>query len=314
MALKRIVHKIGYALLIYILLDFFVLKLVLPPVKEDLGLVNKPYVMFTGNGDWNENNEDGFIYPVLKDLKDSSGIKIAFFGGSTGISGDPTIASSIESYLRDALDTTVYVANYSVIASNHRQHLHYLLEYCMPVPTDLMVFYGGCNETIGSLLQDPRPGYPYNYYYQVETSFWRKWLISNSCIMNQLERMFGVMSGQGRLRAEVKLKSDEWTSAIAHDYISCLHAANSLAKVNQSPQSTFKRPFLGFYQPYQFDHVPLIHEQILDSIESLDHIIDYSNALDIFGDTVFTDYVHVQQFGRDHMAQLIAKEIIRNIE
>jgi hypothetical protein len=150
--------------------------------EDNIQRIPAPYVMFTGKPNALGHNEFGFPGPSLNSAGPDDFI-IAFFGGSTGYMGDPPIARVVESELNKILHVKVFVANYSVVSSNHRQHLHAMIEYLPKFKPDLVVFYGGYNETISYAYYDPRPGYPYNFFYREETSPLTKLLIQNSALV-----------------------------------------------------------------------------------------------------------------------------------
>jgi len=85
------------------------------------------------------------------------------------------------------LGIVVFMANYSVVSSHHRQHLHGIIEYLPPFEPDVVIFYGGYNETLQSAYYDPRPGYPYNYFYRSETKPFFKLLLENSGIIGEID-------------------------------------------------------------------------------------------------------------------------------
>ena len=115
------------------------------------------YVGFTGKPFARDHNELGFRGPSLEEAA-ANDLKVAFFGGSTGYMGDPPIPTVVEATLERLLNRDVFVANYSVVSSNHRQHLHGLLEYFNGTQPDQIIFYGGFNEMLGAEDYDPRPG------------------------------------------------------------------------------------------------------------------------------------------------------------
>ena len=313
--MKKTLFLLGYIIVVYVLLDFVILKMFFPVSNpspyEIYGQVKKPYVMFTGKEGVFNQNEEGFISPSLKDLRDSSGIKIAFFGGSTGYMGIPTIPQTIERLLEETLDTVVYVSNYSHISGNHLQHLHYYVEYLLDLKTDLVIFYGGFNETQGTAFHDPRPGYPHDYFFNYDLPAWKQWLVRRSTLVGHLERHQLRISGLPELREEVGLYTDEWSEAIVDHYLSCMNKADLLARSTRKENNRFSSPFMGFYQPYQVNaDMLLTQERILDSLRHYDHFYDLSQALGTLNDSVYTDVVHLQQYGRDHMARLIAEIII----
>jgi len=161
--------------------------------EEDVLRYPVPYIEFTGKPDAKDHNEFGFRGKSLED-SNSSDYKIAFWGGSTGYFGDPTIAEVVEKELNEILEIDVFVANYSVVSSNHRQHLHGLIEYLPKYEPDLVIFYGGYNELVQTAYYDPRPGYPYNFFYRAETSPLIKLLVENSALIGEFDKLTAVHS------------------------------------------------------------------------------------------------------------------------
>ena len=58
----------------------------------------------------------------------------------------------------------VGVYNFGSVSSNHSQHVHRLIEFSDRYSFDLVIFYGGGNETFQYANYDPRPGYPYIFF------------------------------------------------------------------------------------------------------------------------------------------------------
>ena len=54
-----------------------------------------------------------------------------------------------------------------------------LVEFVLTSKVDLVIFYGGWNETVAQAAYDPRPGYPLNFFYIHDGSHWKKFLIEN---------------------------------------------------------------------------------------------------------------------------------------
>jgi hypothetical protein len=209
--------------------------------------------------------------------------------------------------LEEELDTTVYVANYSHISANHLQHLHYYVEYLMDLHPDLVVFYGGFNETQGTAFHDPRPGYPHNYFFSYEVPAWKKWLIKHSALIGHMERHGLRIAGLPKLREDTGLYSEAWLEDIVLHYLSYMERGEQLAEMTAPEHQLFRTPFIGIYQPYQVvpEMMPA-HERIRDSFSQHVELFDLSDALQPLGDSVYTDVVHVQQYGRDHLAKIIA--------
>jgi hypothetical protein len=277
--------------------------------EENIQRLPVPYVMFSGRPHYIGHNELGFPGDSFSSAKPDS-LKIAFFGGSTGYLGTPTIPEGIESELSRIIDADVFVANYSVVSSNHRQHLHGIIEHFSVYQPDVIVFYGGHNETVQSGYYDPRPGYPYNFFYRGETNPAVKLLIENSAIVGELDKRFGAISGIRRLRAEQRPFSEEWNDRIAEKYFETLELASNVAGSMTSRNCGHTR-FLAFYQPYQVPEEFLqTHEQIKQRIGTLKFTFDVSSQYDSFGEEIFRDGIHVSQEARNLMGRKIAEIIV----
>ena len=207
------------------------------------------------------------------------------------------------------LGDRVFGANYSVISSNHRQHLHGIIEYLPNFKPDLVVFYGGYNETVQSAIYDPRPGYPFNYFYRSETSPFIKLLLENSAILGEIDEQFGVFTGINKLREMQRPYSDSWNTRIANNYFETLFLANKVTNTIYSRRFG-QAKFLAFYQPYQ---VPIEflskHYDIKKHIHNHEYVFDVSSEYDSLGKDIYSDIVHVNQQARDSMGVRLANII-----
>ena len=274
--------------------------------EENIQRLPVPYVMFSGKPHYIGHNELGFPGESFSSAKPDS-LKIAFFSGSTGYLGTPSIAEGVESELARIVGADVFVANYSVVSSNHRQHLHAIIEHFSTYKPDVIIFYGGHNETIQSGYYDPRPGYPYNFFYRAEASPAVKLLIEHSAIIGELDKKFGIFSGIRHLRAEQKPFSEEWNNRIAAKYFETLNLASNVAGSMKS-QSCGHTRFLAFYQPFRLpEEFLLTHEGIKQRIDTLKFAFDVSSQYESFGAEVFRDGVHVSQQARNLMGKKIAE-------
>lgn len=308
---KSFVSYIFYIIIVVVIIDVAVLRNFYGfgyhrDYKEDnIQRYPAPYVMFTGKPNAGGHNELGFSGPSLKDAGPDD-FTIAFFGGSTGYMGEPPIAKVIEAELKKILNVNVFVANYSVVGSNHRQHLHAIIEYLPKFRPDLVIFYGGYNETISSAYYDPRPGYPYNFFYRAETGPLVKLLIQNSSIIGEIDKKYGLFTGLNKLRMEQQPLSDDWNNRIADKYFETIELANRVAGSMDSRHCVRTR-FLSFYQPYQVPKEFLsTHEKIRRHASALEYASDVSSEYDTLGKNVFVDIVHVKQEANDLMGKKIA--------
>jgi hypothetical protein len=280
--------------------------------QENIERYPSPYVEFTGKPDTKDHNEYGFRGPSFKESKQND-LKVAFFGGSTGYYGDPPIPDIVKKELEALTGLSVFVANFSVVSSNHRQHLHGLIEFLPQFKPDIVIFYGGHNETLQSASYDPRPGYPFNYFYRAETSAVIKLLIENSATIGEIDKRTGVFTGLDKLRKKQQPLSDGWNDRMIDKYFETLRLADSVTRIIES-QRFGKTRFFAFYQPYQVPEVLMsAHNTIKDRIRSLNYVFDVSSEFDALGKEIYNDIVHVKQPANNRMgariAQIIAEEL-----
>ena len=319
--LSRIAFWLSYAvylLVIVIVCDVLVFNKLLDfgyPSHYADEVVRQPaaYVGFTGKPFARAHNELGFRGSSLEEAA-ANDLKVAFFGGSTGYNGDPPIPTVVEATLERLLNRDVFVANYSVVSSNHRQHLHGLLEYFNGTQPDLIIFYGGFNEMQGAADYDPRPGYPYNHFYRADTGPFTKVLIEHSAIAAEIDKAFGILSGIGPLRREEQPLSDNWNSRVANKYFETLSLANQLTSSYAS--SRFGRAkFMAFYQPYIVKpEFRTAHLGVRERIQAVPYLFDVSSAFDGLGMSVYTDPVHVEQVAKNVMGEMIGEIVADSIE
>lgn len=280
--------------------------------EENVERYPSPYVEFIGKPNTDNHNEFGFLGPSFNKSKPDD-LKIAFFGGSTGYEGNPPIPVIVESKLKKLLGISVFVANYSVVSSNHRQHLHAIIEFLPPFKPDIVIFYGGYNETIQSAKFDPRPGYPYNYFYRAETGPFSKILLENSAIIGEIDKRLGIFTGLSKLQKEQAPYTDSWDKRIVDKYFETLMLAKKVSGLIESKKFG-KTRFYAFYQPYQVPRVFLsAHNEIRKRISRMNYIFDVSSEYDDLGKGVYVDQVHVHQGANELMGTKIAEIIARQL-
>ena len=280
--------------------------------QENILRYPAPYIEFKGKPGVYGHNEEGFLGPSLDEAARCD-FKIAFLGGSTGYNGNPPIPNLLEQALEDTLQTSVTVANYSILSSNHRQHLHVMLEYIYQHEVDLFLFYGGFNETIQSGYFDPRPGYPYNFFYRGQTGPIKKVLMEHSAVLGELDQRTGLITGLSALKSQYNPFSEAWNRSTIDHYFATFETAKKLSEAVDA--TYFNQPkFLAFYQPYQVPEEFMEgHQAIKKRADSVAYLHDVSNLYDQFGSEVYTDMVHVYQYAREAMAQKMAEHIIEGL-
>lgn len=274
-----------------------------------------PYIEFTGKPNESGHNELGFKGSVFskEEVEDTSILKIAFFGGSTGYHGNPPIAELIKQKLTDDLKIKVAVMNYSVVSSNHRQHIHIMTEHLNKFRPDLVIFYGGYNETLQTGFYDPRPGYPYNFFYRGELSPLRKLMLEKSALAGEFDKKTSKISKLKALKDKHKPFTKAWNDRIIYTYFETLEIASKLTKTFSTKK--YDADFFAFYQPYQvLESFMEQHKTIKQEHQVVDYFYDYSEIYDAHIDSAYTDIVHVNQFAREIMAEKITNEIITKLK
>ena len=297
--MKKIINYILYLFVFIIVLDFFIFRMIfgfgIPPLDR-YGYNNNfrqpmPYVNFACQGLLEGKTSYDKTKFFKTDKKDA--IKVAFFGGSTGM-------PISEEYFAERLSQlfnkkNVIVKNFSCASLHHRHHLHMILEFLPKYNPDIVIFYGGANEGAQHILYDPRPGYPYNFYYRGETSTLRKFLIEYSAIFSTIEDRYGTITNYRNLNEEYKPGSEEWSKDIVYKYFETLELAKNITETLNSNNYGHTK-FIAFYQPYKEDEVPeikFVHKMITDGIKEKDYIFDIHSAYDKFDDSIWDDFCHV---------------------
>lgn len=274
----------------------------------------RPYIEFAGKPNVLDHNEFGYRWKV-EDSSKKTVFKISFFGGSTGYNGEPPIAKLLEKQLSDRYRRPIKIANFSVVSSNHRQHLHNIIETNDIFKPDLIIFYGGYNETAQSAFYDPRPGYPYNYFYRAETTPLVKLLLEASPMVNLID-LIGIkyewfsLTKLGQIKTAVGVYSPKWKTAISRNYFETLAYANKLSNSFSSSRCETPAKFRAFYQPYKVpSNLMALHDDIRKSIKELPYGFDISDMFDK-RDYVYTDIVHLTQDGNIEVADRLFRELI----
>lgn len=275
-----------------------------------------PYIEFKGAP--GRLDHDRYGYRWVPETVDDEALRISFFGGSTGYQGEPPIPTLLQDKLSKKLGMPVQVANFSVVSSNHRQHLHNIIESRDIYEPDIVIFYGGYNETLQTAYYDPRPGYPYNFYYRDETHPLRQLLIRYSPTFYMLEELLtkhnmGGITCLNRLRhAEMPL-SDHWNKRVIENYMDTLELAGNVTHAFASEKCS-RGTFFFFYQPYQVPaNFQFTHSSVRKMIAASIYGHDISDTFEKYGMTasnIYTDIVHVTQEGRNSVAEEMAEKLI----
>ena len=265
-----------------------------------------PYVEFKGRPFSGENNSDGFRFTHSSTSK--SQIKVAFFGGSTGYIGDPPIPGLIETLVnKNGFKTSI--DNYSVVSSNHNQHMHSIVEHLPNKGYDLVIFYGGYNELLQPRFYDPRPGYPYNFNLSREMKIEHQLLYKHSLLFRKvIEVLYGGVNNFLGIKQDPN--SSGWEQSIVENYISTAKTSRKLSRALLTGRCS--NPFLIVYQSYNYEQKDVpetfkknVHQRVSGFIDSIDWGINTSQLIKP-GSVRFTDIVHIDQKGNNIVAQSIS--------
>ena len=266
-----------------------------------------PYLMFKGAPNVLDHNDLGYR---INDPITEQTINIAFFGGSTGYNGTPPIINQITEKLNSLENQVTKYAplNFSVVASNHNQHIHSLVENYNRYPIDIILFYGGYNETIQTAKFNAKPGYPYSFHVRNEMSPEEMLLMKHSFIYQNIKLKLSNFS-------EIKPFQKKWNNSIVNNYVKTINTARLLS--NSLTTGRCKIPFVFAYQPYQMSEnhrVPSsfkeqVHSKIQNFLSVSSDGIDLSNSF-LKDKQVYTDIVHLTQEGREVIAQNILQSMI----
>lgn len=218
-------------------------------------------------------------------------VKVALFGGSTG---QPLSEQYFSDKLSEKLHKKVTVKNFSAAAQIHRQHLHALLELLPKYNPDIVIFYGGFNDLWIGTWGDPRPGYPYNFYYIGEIPTATRFFVENSAFCILLQEKFNLFFSKYDFWRNVGVCSDHWQEKDAYKYLETIDLSKKVAETFSS-RYYGKTRFIAFYQPFQDidPNFEKAHKEVREKIKGLDYVYDIHNAYDGMKD-IYVDICHVK--------------------
>ena len=274
---------------------------------EDIIRFNTPYDMFSNKPNFLDHNNLGFRGPLLKKNVDSNIITIAFMGGSTGYTGTPPIPELLSKYLKNyGVENIVY--NFSVNSSNHNQHIHRLVKY-IDYPYDIIIFYGGNNESLQYLQYETRPSFPYNYFIKNELPIFKIFLLKYSSIFGLIENKTGLISGINYSRDAIDRDFENWSNKIVNNYLSTIKNAQLLFGNNIKTNKCKNLIFVPILQPVnpRSDNEIKLWNKMRKSIYNNNNFLDYS---DIYKDINFFDNVHIDQVSRLKVSKIMGNDLL----
>ena len=302
-----------FSSIIFILfLDFYVLKLFghgypASVIQEKYQRAPSPYDTFSGAPYYKDHNSLGFRGNEFKNNKENI-IQIAFFGGSTGYNGNPPIIKIVENLIAKK-NIKVETYNFSSVSSNHNQHIHRLIKYS-DLNFDIVIFYGGFNETLQTYFYDPRPGYPFNFWIRNELDNLKYFLLKHSSIISEYEFHTNNFSGMKKIKQDIDFKSDKWVNSLIKNYFLTLNKAQKISENVLNKNACNKTKFFAFYQPISTKDSEKFTKKIIKETKSFfknrDILIDFSQLIN---DSDFIDLVHIKQSAK----KVIGNEIFKRI-
>ena len=261
-----------------------------------------PYDWIRGEPNQLDHNEFGFKGKPPNIKRDKNKFIIAFFGGSTGYNGNPTIAETLSKKLNN-FNIDNEIINFSSVSSNHNQHLHRLLQFS-EYTYDLIIFYGGGNETIQHYYYDPRPGYPYNFYFRNELSPIKQFVLKHSSILGEFDIYTGIISGKAKLVLDTK--TENWKKKIINQYWRDLDVANNITNKLVRPSICKNSLFISITQPgnpYTVGEKKIWNRLKQCQNKNFDTWMHY----DFTNENVkFKDTIHILQDSKNHIGKKIS--------
>ena len=304
----KIINKFFFLILFIIIVDYLsgFIEFGYKKAEEDSYRYIYPYEWIRGEPNRLDHNQYGFRGSP-PDMKRKDGeIIIGFFGGSTGYAGEPPIIEIVSNRL-NYRNIQNNIINFSSVSSNHNQHLHRLLEFS-EYKFDVIIFYGGGNETIQHYYYDSRPGYPYNFYlYDSKSNSFINFFIKYSNLIGELDKLYNLyLDFNPKTSNETEFIS--WAKKTKKNYFDTIKKAKRLTENVIVPNQCKKSTFITIFQPiippnYRTEKlVELIKSELKDNdIHDLSYLKPKLN---------FADYIHVDQKSKE----IIAKDIAILIE
>lgn len=301
-------------LVIYIcLIDFFsgYANFGYPRHEKDSKRFIFPYDWIRGEPNKHDHNKFGFRGNSPDEERDPKKFVIGIFGGSTGYNGNPTIIDIVSKKLKNNnLDNMVF--NFSSVSSNHNQHIHRLLEF-YEYKYDLIIFYGGWNETVQHYYYDSRPGYPYNFFlHDSDANKDINFLLKKSNIIGEIEKLFNVYQKfNPKTSNEEDLK--KWGVGVKKNYFDTIKKARDISENMISPNRCKKTSFLAIFQPYKVPNKRV--ENLLNFVKTdlkKNNIYDFGYLKE---NIIFTDHLHINQKSKEIIANeifLLVKQIFKD--
>ncbi len=307
---KKISILFIFVIVFDVFLKFFGFGLDKHWFDEDEIRFNTPYDMFSNKPNVLDHNSLGFRGPLLKKNVDKNTLTIAFMGGSTGYTGTPPIPELLSKNLsKKGFKNIVY--NFSVNSSNHNQHIHRLIKY-IDYQYDVVIFYGGNNESLQYLQYDTRASFPYNYFIKNDLPIFKVFLLKYSSIFGVIENKTGLISGIYFSKKVIGKNFDDWSDNIVNNYLLTIKNARLLFNKNIQTNKCNNSIFIPILQPVnpRTEKEIKLWNKIKEAVGNQNDFINYSHMADKLN---FYDNVHIDQVSRMKISELVAQDVFEII-
>ncbi|MCK5260196.1 MAG: hypothetical protein KAJ70_03960 [Candidatus Omnitrophica bacterium] len=296
-----------------------------------------PYCMFSGKPSGEKYNSLGYKGPVPEVPKPKGEYRIIFLGGSTLLTGDPSIPELVQDRFISEDLSQVKVFNFGVVSSVSTMELVKLLEEVVDYQPDMVVMYNGGNDLIQPFVHDPRPGYPFNFIvyehnplsesdigkYPALALFAYGSNIMRILLPKYFAKRFIPMD---EARESTGFLSKEWKENIATIYVRNLQKAGKVSNAFGSEFVAFFQPIVYYKQKINEKERPLLNDQvkgdllgirkmILRKIKQLKRqydvdVVDLSDVYATENGQIFTDHIHIVQEAKPVIGKMMCRHLI----
>jgi hypothetical protein len=169
---------------------------------------------------------------------------------------------------------------------------------------DVIIFYGGGNETIQHFYYDSRPGYPYNFYlYDSNSNSLINFFIKYSNLIGEIDKLFNLyLDFNPKTSNETEFIS--WAKKTKKNYFDTIQKSKRLTENFIVPNQCERSFFIPIFQPMVPPNdrtkklVEIVRSELEDNgIHDLSYLKSQLN---------FTDFIHVDQESKEVIARKIA--------
>jgi lysophospholipase L1-like esterase len=331
----RILRTVSIILIITFALTEIAVRAFLPegsPIEQrfpvGISRYPHPYIMFKQREDFSipgagpVGKWTGYPGPAPTEEKPKDELRVFILGGSTVYEGNPTLSVLLEEEFQSHGFNSVKVFNTGVISSTSGMDVARLVYDVSQYKPDLVIMYGGGNDIITPLVNDPRPGFPHGFLLIEGNPLLRTLdtypLIPLVAYSSRLLRalfpqyFLNNLTAMKGLRVAVKHRSKEWLEDIADHYVKNSIRGERISRGFGARYLSVFQPLLPYKThllpreqkflrgrpevPVSRSSRPLILKRMNEAIKSDGvHFADLSTVFDDVREDVFADMIHLRQ-------------------